>query len=160
MHQATITAKLRQLFDGCETPGQAFDLLLELRKAKVQFCDVVAAIKSADLDHNEDAFECPNCGISRTLRDRCENPACGDYKVDSVNQGTFKNPVVTFGRKHTGKTLLEIGKADPGYLKWLATEYNSTFWREQAKMAIVELNRQAHISHDPDATGYFDEPAY
>ena len=162
MNTQEIVNRLRKLFDGCETPGQAFDVLLELRKASVQFADVANAIgaKPVDLDHNEEAFACPNCGIARTQRDRCENPACADYKSSTGKPTEFKNPKVSFGRKHLGKTLLEIGDTDPGYLKWLAESHSAPFWREQARLAMIQLSAQAPGYRDTDSTGYFDQPAY
>jgi len=162
MNTNEILDKMRQLMDANITPGQAFDVLLELRKAGVRFADVANAVnaKPVDLDHNEEAFQCPNCGIARTLRDRCENPACSDYRSATGAPTAFKNPKVSFGRKHVGKTLLEIGELDPGYLKWMADKHDAPFWREQARLAMIQLSAEAPSYRDTDATGYMDDPAY
>ena len=151
-----IVHRLRELFDGCETPGRAFDVLLELRKAHVQFADVANALRAnirrAELDHAEDNFECPNCGISRTTREQCVNPTCPDYKNLSVSTPGFKNPVINFGRKHAGKTLLEVGEVDVGYLKWMADKHGVPFWKEQARLALADMSSSqpdAYVEDDP-----------
>jgi hypothetical protein len=164
-----IVEKVRKLFDGCDTPGQAFDTYMELRRVGVQFDHVVNAIlrtrgSAERLGETKlsrqpgTEFECQKCGISRDHREYCQNPACDDFQQAPRKEEPpgFKNPIVTFGRKHNGKTLTEIGEIDPGYLVWLSREHVQ-FWREQALMAMAVVSARAPGYRDTDATGYFDE---
>ena len=173
MNAADIVANLKKLFGTATSPGQAFDAIVAMRNAGVTWDDAYKAVVShgkaervlqrLDESDESEAWECPGCGVSRTTRDYCINPHCPEHKPNPQTTRIeaerpapkFKNPKPTFG-KYQDKTLLEIAKINPGYLKWMSTEHGTEFWREQAKLAMFAVSAMAPAGRDTDATGYFE----
>jgi hypothetical protein len=140
MTDPEIVDHIRQLFDPATSPGQAFDALFRLRQARVMYQDVFNAIlrSGSALDDSEDQAVSASPRLTRLPK-----------------EAVFKNPALSFG-KYRDKTLLVVCDLDPGYVKWMAENHNSDFWREQAKLAIIAFAASAPLERDPDATGYFD----
>lgn len=181
MTDKDIVFNLRKLFGDTHTPGQAFDALMDLRRAGVTWeaaCQAIMTHGRARVVLDEadgEAFECPHCGVSRTNPNYCAVPTCPDYRPNAETamierlqrrarrdssgaeaDPKFKNPVFSFG-KCRGKTILQAVAIDPGYVQQLTHDPGvSAFWHEQAKLAIVAAAALAPYNKDTDHTGYFD----
>lgn len=170
MTDRDIIEHTQRLFEPSISPGQAFDALFKMRQERVMWADVCKAITvqgnalrtlRRPAENEDEEFECPGCGVSRTSRAYCIVPGCPEHRpnpeterIQREGEPKFKNPKLTFG-KYQGKTLLEIAVINPGYLSWMAQSHNSEFWKEQARMAQIAAETMAPPNRDTSDTGFF-----
>jgi hypothetical protein len=182
MSPKDIVINLKKIFGDATSPGQAFDAIMEIRRAGVTWDDAYKAVTThgkalqtlqrLDESDEQTLWECPGCGVGRSNAAYCINPQCSEYKPNVETErlmrerpvighnseqqplAKFKNPVLSFGQ-YKGKTLTEVATINPGYLTWLEKNSTSPFWQEQARLAKIAVDVASPPARDTSDTGFF-----
>lgn len=155
MNDAEIISNVRKLFSNEISPGGAFDILIAIRKAGVDYEAVASAVArtSSALDVSDDL---PVPVTKNYVNPRKPWARQGPTPSEDTSRKAFSNPKFSFG-PYSGKSLLDVIKTNPGYVKKIADgdEPNvAEFWVTQAKLAQLHAAVKAPAYKDTDATGF------